>query len=99
MGIECPKCHTESTSDSEFCKKCATQLPPSEEISTSPTKTLETPVKDLTTGMIIAGKYKLLEDLGEGGMGTMFVAEQTEPVQRRVAVKIIKLEMDTKQLI
>jgi len=71
------------------------QLLPAEEISVSQTKTLETPVKDLTTGVIIAGKYKLLEDLGEGGMETVFVAEQTEPVRRRIAFKIIKLGMDT----
>src|SRR5262245_41327012 len=42
-------------------------------------------------GIIIAGRYKLLEQIGEGGMGTVWVAEQTEPVKRRVALKLIKL--------
>src|SRR5258707_7035404 len=45
------------------------------------------------------GRYKLLEKIGEGGFGTVFVAEQREPVKRRVALKIIKLGMDTKQVI
>ncbi|MEE8155545.1 MAG: serine/threonine-protein kinase [Phycisphaerales bacterium] len=45
------------------------------------------------------GRYKLLEPIGEGGFGTVFMAEQTEPVVRRVAVKVIKLGMDTKQVI
>src|SRR4051812_11565604 len=44
-------------------------------------------------------RYKLLEQVGEGGMGVVYVAEQTEPVRRRVALKIIKPGMDTKQVI
>jgi len=43
------------------------------------------------------GRYKLLERVGEGGCGVVYVAEQTEPVRRRVALKVIKLGMDTKQ--
>ena len=45
------------------------------------------------------GRYKLLERIGEGGCGVVYVAEQTEPVRRRVAIKVIKLGMDTKQVI
>ncbi len=45
------------------------------------------------------GRYKLLEQIGEGGFGTVWMAEQREPVTRRVALKIIKLGMDTKQVI
>jgi len=45
------------------------------------------------------GRYKLLQPIGEGGFGTVFMAEQTEPVHRRVALKIIKAGMDTKQVI
>lgn len=45
------------------------------------------------------GRYKLLEQIGEGGCGVVYVAEQEEPVRRRVALKIIKLGMDTKCVI
>ena len=45
------------------------------------------------------GPYKLMEQIGEGGMGVVYVAEQTRPVRRKVALKIIKPGMDTKQLI
>ncbi|MEZ6121099.1 MAG: serine/threonine-protein kinase [Pirellulaceae bacterium] len=45
------------------------------------------------------GPYKLLEEIGEGGFGVVYMADQLEPIQRRVAVKIIKAGMDTKQVI
>ncbi|HEY7423308.1 MAG TPA: serine/threonine-protein kinase, partial [Gemmataceae bacterium] len=45
-----------------------------------------------TAGTVIAGRYKLLQQIGEGGMGTVWMAEQTEPVRRRVAVKLIRVE-------
>ncbi len=45
------------------------------------------------------GRYKLLEQIGEGGAGTVFMAEQVEPVRRRVALKLIKAGMDTKSVI
>src|SRR5438093_4348637 len=45
------------------------------------------------------GRYKLLQKIGEGGCGVVFMAEQTEPVRRRVALKVIKLGMDTRSVI
>ena len=45
------------------------------------------------------GPYKLLETIGEGGMGSVFLAEQTRPVRRQVAVKVIKAGMDTRQVV
>jgi serine/threonine protein kinase/tetratricopeptide (TPR) repeat protein len=50
-------------------------------------------------GDLIAGRYKLLEAIGEGGMGSVWVAEQTEPVRRKVAVKLIKAGMDSKSVL
>ena len=47
----------------------------------------------------VIGPYKLLEQIGEGGMGVVYMAEQTQPVRRKVALKIIKPGMDTKQVI
>src|SRR5262245_9860884 len=45
------------------------------------------------------GRYKLLQQIGEGGMGLVYMAEQDEPVRRSVALKIIKLGMDTRQVV
>jgi len=47
----------------------------------------------------LIGRYKLLEKVGEGGFGVVYVAEQREPVKRRVALKVIKLGMDTRQVV
>src|SRR6516165_4244164 len=49
-------------------------------------------------GMVI-GPYKLLQQIGEGGMGTVYMAEQTQPVHRKVALKVIKPGMDSRQVI
>jgi hypothetical protein len=47
----------------------------------------------------IIGRYKLLEKIGEGGMAVVYMAEQQEPIRRKVALKIIKFGMDTKSVI
>jgi hypothetical protein len=51
------------------------------------------------SGKIIGGRYKLIEEIGEGGMGTVCVAEQLQPVRRRVAIKLIKPGMDSRQVL
>jgi serine/threonine protein kinase/tetratricopeptide (TPR) repeat protein len=50
-------------------------------------------------GAVLAGKYKLLQKIGEGGMGTVWMAEQQEPVRRLVALKVIKAGMDSSQVV
>ncbi|MBY0460748.1 MAG: serine/threonine protein kinase, partial [Gemmataceae bacterium] len=51
------------------------------------------------SGTVIAGRYRLSERIGEGGMGSVWVAHQTEPVKRKVAVKLIKAGMDSKAVL
>jgi tetratricopeptide (TPR) repeat protein len=64
----------------------------------APSATLsEVPVLDCP-GQVI-GRYKLLQQIGEGGMGTVWMAQQTEPVKRLVALKLIKAGMDSKQVL
>ncbi len=50
-------------------------------------------------GAVLAGKYRLSEPIGEGGMGSVWVADQLQPIKRRVAVKLIKAGMDSKQVL
>ncbi len=63
-----------------------------------PEITLDTSPLSEGPGTVI-GRYKLLEQIGEGGMAVVYMAEQERPLRRRVALKIIKLGMDTKQVI
>lgn len=60
--------------------------------------TVASPVPVQIFGTMI-GRYKVLEEIGEGGFGVVYLAEQEEPVHRRVALKIIKLGMDTREVI
>jgi serine/threonine protein kinase/tetratricopeptide (TPR) repeat protein len=50
-------------------------------------------------GTVLSGRYKLVEQIGEGGMGTVWMAQQTEPVKRLVALKVIRPGMDSRQVL
>jgi serine/threonine protein kinase/Flp pilus assembly protein TadD len=67
------------------------------ELNPCPTSSVNTPITE-RPGTVI-GLYKLLEQIGEGGFGVVFMAEQQEPVRRKVALKVIKPGMDTRQVI
>ncbi len=71
-------------------------LPPSPE--TAATISLPELIIDEEVGTTI-GRYKLLEKIGEGGWGVVYMAEQNEPVTRRVALKVVRLGMDSRQVI
>src|SRR5262245_23025323 len=68
------------------------QTPPA-----GPSATVEEAVREVA-GVLI-GPYKLLEPIGEGGMGTVWMAQQQEPVKRLVALKLIKAGMDSRQVL
>jgi eukaryotic-like serine/threonine-protein kinase len=92
VTVKCPKCDTDNTSDSQFCKKCATQLPSLKETFASPTETVQTPIKELTTGSTFAGRYQVIEELGRGGMGRVYKVHDTE-LNEKVALKLLRLEV------
>src|SRR5205085_427751 len=69
-----------------------------QEPSASRGDTVDEPPINERPGTVI-GRYKLLQQIGEGGMGVVFLAEQTEPVRRKVALKVIKPGMDSRQVI
>jgi len=88
--MECPKCQTHNTEDSQFCRKCATPLP---EIKKAvPTKTLETLTEELTRGSVFAGRYEIIEELGKGGMGNVYRVFDKK-VDGEIALKLVKPEI------
>jgi serine/threonine protein kinase/Tfp pilus assembly protein PilF len=90
--MKCPQCHFENPPDSNYCSKCATQLPLSEETAVPHTKTLETPVKELTRGTTFAERYEFIEELGIGGMGRVYKVFDRK-INEDVAIKILKPEI------
>jgi serine/threonine protein kinase len=102
-------------SESHKCSRCGTELPPDApgghciacllqlgleagETATDPPESSTATLPTEKPGDRI-GHYKLLQQIGEGGCGVVYMAEQEEPVRRRVALKVIKLGMDTRQVI
>ncbi|HOW66772.1 MAG TPA: serine/threonine-protein kinase [Candidatus Paceibacterota bacterium] len=90
--------HDESGAFLEKAAVCAAPVSPSRAVFDGvESKTLLAVITEKPGDCI--GRYKLLQQIGEGGCGVVYMAEQEEPVRRRVALKVIKLGMDTKQVI
>ena len=92
MAVKCPKCQTENPETKQFCGDCGTPLPSSKDIRPDVTETIQTPVKELTTGSTFAGRYQVIEELGKGGMGRVYKAFDTK-IKEKVALKLIKPEV------
>ena len=91
----------QAQADSFFKKSSAALALPAEKFPAPPAGGAGPPPKPVVDEYVgsLVGRYKLLQRIGEGGCGVVYMAEQSEPVRRRVALKIIKLGMDTKSVI
>jgi len=79
-----------------------TQEPIDPTLASHPNETGLGPTQAINPGEtpgILIGRYRLLQKIGEGGMGEVWLAEQTEPVRRRVALKLVKAGMDTREVV
>src|SRR6516164_4950894 len=96
----CPQCGAELDADDPagLCAQCLIQGAFDSWVGAgSTTQTITTAIA--SAGDDDFGPYHILRTLGEGGMGTVYLAEQREPIRRRVALKVIKLGMDTSQVL
>ncbi len=94
----CPKCGAEPTGDllEGLCPKCVAEAALAF-LSQAAANATFAPVTEKPGDGI--GPYKLLEQIGEGGCGVVYLAEQVQPLRRQVALKVIKLGMDTRQVV
>jgi serine/threonine protein kinase/Flp pilus assembly protein TadD len=92
VAVKCPKCQLDNPETSRFCAECGSPLGPTSKISYQLTETLQTQVKELTTGSLFAGRYHVIEELGRGGMGRVYKVFDKE-VNTKVALKLIKPEI------
>jgi len=89
--MKCPKCQSENPNTVKFCGECGTNFTSAEEAKPTITKTIETPREELTTGSTFAGRYQIIEELGKGGMGKVYKANDKD-IKEKVAIKLIKLQ-------
>jgi serine/threonine protein kinase/Tfp pilus assembly protein PilF len=91
MATKCPNCNSENPDTQSFCGKCGTELNQAKDIPAQ-TKTAETPIHELSRGMIFAGRYEIIEELGTGGMGKVYRVEDKK-IKQEIALKLINSEI------
>ncbi len=86
--MKCPQCQTENPPDSKFCKECATPLPQKNEDPFSVTHTMK-PAAVLSTGSLFTERFRIIEELGAGGMGKVYRVRD-EKLNEEVVLKLIR---------
>lgn len=91
-STKCPNCQKEVSDDTNFCNFCGAALVAAGEIWNDSTKTMQIPLLTLKRGEIFAGRYEIIENLGQGGMGKVFRVVDLQ-LDEEVSLKILKPEI------
>jgi len=94
VAVKCAKCQLENPETSLFCAGCGAKLDAAKDLSLFQTETLQTPLKELTTGSTFAGRYQIIEELGKGGMGKVYRVLDKK-LNEEVALKLIRPEVSS----
>jgi serine/threonine protein kinase/Tfp pilus assembly protein PilF len=92
MPTKCPTCHSENPNEKQFCGDCGTKLGVSPDVPLSITKTLDLPTHGLEKGSVFADRYEIIEQLGEGGMGQVYRAHDTQ-IEEDIEIKVLRPEI------
>jgi serine/threonine protein kinase len=90
--MKCSQCQADISEDSLFCSKCGTPVQASERLAFSQTRTILRPMEELAPETFLAGKYRVIKVAGRGGMGIVYMAEDTK-LKRHVALKFLPPEL------
>ncbi len=92
MANKCPTCNSDNPVDTIYCGKCGSHLPSPSDYPPVVTKIIQPPLCELITGSTFAGRYQIIEELGQGGMGKVYKVFDTK-IKEKIALKLIRPEL------